>query len=199
MVYDDKEDVIPKSIQLVAGRTGREYNQRKNRKGAFWEDRYHATAVETGHHLIRCLVYIDLNMVRAGAVEHSSDWSYGGYNEIQNPKQRYTFIDRNKLTELLELNNEEQLKASHYKWVEAILKSRSNIRDSKWSESIAVGKRSFVDATQTKLGSKAIGRKKIERDGIYELRESQMPYSNLFEPENSNLSQNNNYFWSGFN
>ncbi len=31
---------IPKSIQLIAGRTGREYDQRKNRKGAFWEDRY---------------------------------------------------------------------------------------------------------------------------------------------------------------
>ena len=30
-------DVIPKSIKLVAGRTGQEYNQRKNRNGAFWE------------------------------------------------------------------------------------------------------------------------------------------------------------------
>ena len=43
--------VIPKSIQLVAGRTGQEYNERKRRKGAFWEDRYHATAVENGRHL----------------------------------------------------------------------------------------------------------------------------------------------------
>ena len=33
---------------------------------AFWEDRYHATAVQDGDHLIRCLVYIDLNMVRTG-------------------------------------------------------------------------------------------------------------------------------------
>ena len=28
-------DVLPRSLQLVAGRTGQEYNQRKNRKGAF--------------------------------------------------------------------------------------------------------------------------------------------------------------------
>ena len=27
--------VIPNSMQLVAGRTGQEYNQRKNRKGAY--------------------------------------------------------------------------------------------------------------------------------------------------------------------
>ena len=43
---------LPRSIQLVAGRTRQEYNQRKRRKGAFWEDRYHATAVETGRRLL---------------------------------------------------------------------------------------------------------------------------------------------------
>ena len=48
VVGDDDRDVIPNSIKLIAGRTGQEYNQRKNRKGAFWEDRYHATAVESG-------------------------------------------------------------------------------------------------------------------------------------------------------
>ena len=68
--------VIPKSIQLVAGRTGQEYNERKRRKGAFWEDRYHATAVENGLHLRQCLVYIDLNMVRAGVVRHPSEWHF---------------------------------------------------------------------------------------------------------------------------
>ena len=37
LVQDDGErDVIPKSIQLVAGRVGQKYNQRKKRKGAFW-------------------------------------------------------------------------------------------------------------------------------------------------------------------
>ena len=50
MIVKGNEDreVIPISIQLVAGRTGQEYNLRKRRKGAYWEDRYHATAVETG-------------------------------------------------------------------------------------------------------------------------------------------------------
>jgi len=61
---DGGRNVIPKSIQLVAGRSGQEYNERKRRKGAFWEDRYHATAVENGGHLRQCLVYIDLNMIR---------------------------------------------------------------------------------------------------------------------------------------
>ena len=47
-------------------RAAQDYNQRKGRQGAFWEDRYHATAIEVDEHLRRCLVYIDLNMVSAG-------------------------------------------------------------------------------------------------------------------------------------
>ena len=89
LVADDRDrGVIPKSIKLVAGRTGQEYNQRKNRKGAFWEDRYHATAVEEGEHLLRCLFYIDLNMIRAGVVNHPSMWPFCGYNEIQKPRKK---------------------------------------------------------------------------------------------------------------
>ncbi len=37
---------IAQSIQLIAGRTAQEFNQRKGRNSAFWQDRYHATAVE---------------------------------------------------------------------------------------------------------------------------------------------------------
>ena len=60
MVSDNgARDAIPKSLQLIAGRTGQAYNQRKKRKGAFWEDRYHATAVEGDVHLARCMVYAD--------------------------------------------------------------------------------------------------------------------------------------------
>ena len=78
LVKDTGGDVIAQSMQLIAGRTAQEYNQRKNRHGAFWEDRYHASAIEADEHLHRCLVYIDLNMVRAGAVSHPTDWEQSG-------------------------------------------------------------------------------------------------------------------------
>jgi hypothetical protein len=38
---------------LQWGRTAQEYNQRKGKQGAFWEDRYHATAVQAADHLHR--------------------------------------------------------------------------------------------------------------------------------------------------
>jgi REP element-mobilizing transposase RayT len=195
LVYDGKEDIIPKSIQLIAGRTAREYNQRKHRKGAFWEDRYHATAVKTGNHLIRCLAYIDLNMVRAGAVRHPCEWMYGGYNEIQNPKQRYTLINRQQLTTLLGIKDNDQLSEYHRNWVEAVLKNGSNQRDAKWTQSIAVGDKEFVMQTKAKLGAKAMGRKASANNEGYELRESQSPYNHVFTPEKWSLRLKNSHFW----
>jgi len=50
IVDDDSKDVISKSMQLVASRIAQEYNWRKNRKGAYWEDRYHATAIDREDH-----------------------------------------------------------------------------------------------------------------------------------------------------
>ena len=92
LVKDTSQHVIAKSLQLVAGRTAQEYNQRKQRKGAFWEDRYHATAIASDEHFLRCLVYIDMNMVRAGVVQHPGEWAHGGYREIQQPPKRYRII-----------------------------------------------------------------------------------------------------------
>jgi len=93
LIKDTGPNVIADSMQLIAGRTAQEYNQRKDRQGAFWEDRYHATAIEADEHLHRCLIYIDLNMVRAGVVSHPGEWAHSGYREIQEPPKRYAVID----------------------------------------------------------------------------------------------------------
>ena len=44
-------EIIPVSMQLAAGRTAQEFDQRKNRKGASREDRYHGAAVETNYEI----------------------------------------------------------------------------------------------------------------------------------------------------
>jgi putative transposase len=93
LVKDQGRGEIASSMQLIAGRTAQEYNQRKQRRGAYWEDRYHATAVDSGRYLAQCMVYIDLNMVRAGAVGHPGEWDVCGFNELQDPPARYRIID----------------------------------------------------------------------------------------------------------
>lgn len=174
-------EVISRSMQLVAGRTAQEFNQRKNRKGAFWEDRYHATAVETNHHLIGCLTYIDFNMVRAGAVAHPSEWESCGYGEIQAPRERYSIIDHRSLMGLLGIPSVEALRRSHSLWVEQALTRAEQVRESKWTESVAVGSSDFVETIKSKLRIRAKGRRifKTQKESI--LREPQTAYRGAFD------------------
>jgi putative transposase len=79
VVDGEDDDSVARSMQLIAGRTAQEYNLRKRRRRAYWEDRYHAAAVESGEHLHRCMTYIDLNMCRAGVVRHPDEWEWSGY------------------------------------------------------------------------------------------------------------------------
>jgi len=175
LVVDSGNNVIPKSMQLIAGRTAQEYNRRKKRLGAFWEDRYHATAVQKDHHLVKCMLYIDLNMVRAGAVDHPSQWQHCGYNEIINPPQRYQLIDRHKLKEILNITSETELIENYKHWIDDSL---NNIgREPCWSETVAVGSDSYVYQIKKELGIKARGRSVIQNGQLQELRELLHPYN----------------------
>ena len=177
LVFDTGgRNVISDSIKLVAGRTGQEYNIRKNRKGAFWEDRYHATAVESGRYLRQCIAYIDMNMVRAGVVKHPSEWAFCGYNEIQNPRKRKGILDFAKLVRLLGFESYEDLKAAHFKWIERKIQTGSSETVIKWSQSIAVGSAEYLEKVKKDLGFKAKNRKIIGSGDIFELREGQKPY-----------------------
>lgn len=187
---------IPRSMQLVAGRTAQEYNQRKRRKGAFWEDRYHATAVQTGEHLLQCMAYIDLNMVRAGVVAHPAEWECCGYTVIQNPPERYRVIDRERLAELLGFDSSEELAEQQRTWVESSFEGADERRESKWTESIAVGDQAFLKNVMKRLGIKARFRKIIEENGGYALREQDIPYKLNFNPRNGPLSIQNSYLWN---
>jgi putative transposase len=183
-------NIIPDSIKLVAGRTGQEYNSRKNRKGAFWQDRYHATAVEKNHYLRQCITYIDMNMVRAGVVDHPSKWECCGYNEIQNPKIRKGIIDFDRLTGLLGFDTYEQLKNAHFKWIESAINNENKGRETKWTQSIAVGSESYIEKVRDAIGFRARGRKVRRTGDSFELRESMGQYG----PTGS-LQSGNTFLW----
>ncbi len=154
---------IPRAMQLVAGRTGQAYNRRKGRNGAFWEDRYHATAIESGDHLWRCLVYVDLNMVRAGVVDHPRKWKWGGYQEIQKPKTRYRLIDHSSLRRLLNVASNKELAHTHRRKISSQLEI-SLERQEHFCNSLAVGSESFVEKMKALLAGRAVGRRILEAD-----------------------------------
>lgn len=191
LAKDTGEQVIARSMQLVAGRMAQEYNLRKARKGAFWEDRYHATAVEADEHLHRCLVYIDLNMVRAGVVRHPAEWTHGGYREIQDPPERYSLIDMAELSALCGFASVEEFQRTHRQWVAQALSGEMLKRDERWSEAIAVGSQAYVERVKRLLEITARHREVDEANGTYALREPLGAYTDGFDTENSALTPDN--------
>jgi REP element-mobilizing transposase RayT len=194
LVKDTGANVISESMQLIAGRIAQEYNQRKGKQGAFWEDRYHATAIEADEHLHRCLVYIDLNMVRAGVVNDPGEWKESGFSEIQKLRKRYAIIDLKSLSELSGLDVRDFQRA-HRQWIEQRMANGLAARDECWSEAIAVGSRSFVEKLKSDLGIKAVHRDVIGADGIYALRESAEAYATHFNGESEALMSQNSFLW----
>jgi len=142
------------------------------------------------------LVYIDLNMVRAGIVEHPSEWPFCGYNEIQKPRNKNVLIDYERLRKLLGFDSYDRVITYHKRWVEDYLGNGKNIRDEKWTKSIAVGSRGFVDRLKSALGVLALGRKSIETGESYQLREHSIPYSAHFGVKKGDIGPENTYIWN---
>jgi len=115
-------------------------------------------------------------MVRAGVVNHPCEWKWSGYQEIQQPRERYRLIDNKMLQKLLHVNSQTALAAVHRGWISSQLKCAPE-REERYSKSIAIGSQSFVETVQAKMGIKAIGRRRREsRSDAYELRETMERY-----------------------
>ena len=135
-------------------------------------------------------------MVRAGVVDHPKEWPFCGYNEIQNPRKRYALIDYQRLVPFLQMRGLESLQESCRNRIEEALVSREHVRERKWSESIAVGNRSFIETTMKRLGVKALGRKVYGNNEGFEIREQGVPYRADFAPQSAGLSPKNTHFWN---
>ncbi len=78
----------------------------------------------------------------------------------------------------MKIDNLDELRVSHYSWIEEKLKQNNNDRDSKWTESICVGNKSFLKIIKEKLGYRARGRSIVEDkiSSTYQLREPKAIY-----------------------
>lgn len=177
LVFDATGDEsIARALQLVQGRTAQDYNRRHGRRGAFWQDRYHAVAVDSERYLWACLVYIDLNMVRAGVVAHPRDWACCGYNDLQHPRSRDQVVELELLAEMTGCASVRALQTAHRELVETALRDGSHARDTRWTEAIAVGKDEFVNSVRSRLGLSKLQRVARADDGAAVLREVRAQY-----------------------
>ena len=107
--------------------------------------------IEDGRHLLNCLRYVDMNMVRAGVVEHPRDWRWCGYDELVGTRRRYRLIDIRQLLRSLDLDDAQDLARLHCAGVEDLILRGSLKREALWSESLAVGSQEYVETIKKDL------------------------------------------------
>lgn len=140
----DDPALISRFMHDLQGGFASHYNRIKHRSGAFWSDRFHCTLVNGADHLMNCLAYIDLNMVRAGVVGHPKDWPWCGYDEIAGLRRRYRILDIDRLLELAGHRSLGALAEAHQAAISDAIAAHRLERKSYWTQSIAVGDESFV-------------------------------------------------------
>ena len=77
LVTPQQEQALPKMMQGVGRSYVQVFNKVHGRTGTLWEGRYRSTLIQTDRYLLACMVYIDLNPVRAHRVAQPEDhvWS----------------------------------------------------------------------------------------------------------------------------
>jgi len=170
------EKRISQMMQSLEGKFAEYYNARKGRRGAFWEDRFHSTMIQEGSHLLDCMVYIDLNMVRCGVVNHPEQWEWCGYHELVGDRKRFRIIDHDLLGKLLGPLAQDFL-VSYRSEIERAIAAKRLSRESWWTESIAVGSREYVlqIEEQTRKRKKRIRSEEVG-SGYWCVREEPPPY-----------------------
>ena len=75
----ETEEGIPQLMQAVGRQYVRKFNLRHGRTGTLWEGRYRSTLIQAERYLLACMVYIDLNPVRAGMASDPADYPWSSY------------------------------------------------------------------------------------------------------------------------
>jgi putative transposase len=79
LLTPETNEGLPQMMQAVGRAYVRYFNLRHQRTGTLWEGRYRSNLIETERYLLACMVYIDLNPVRAGMVVQPVDFKWSSH------------------------------------------------------------------------------------------------------------------------
>lgn len=73
------EEGVPRMMQALGRSYVRYFNAKHGRTGTLWEGRYRSTLIQAERYLLACMVYIDLNPVRAAMVGDPADYPWSSH------------------------------------------------------------------------------------------------------------------------
>ncbi|NQU41150.1 MAG: transposase [Lentisphaerae bacterium] len=180
LVHVDSVENVSRLMHLASGSTAKRYNLRTGRTGAMWQHPYQCTIVEDGRHLLNCLTYIDLNMVRAGMVAHPREWRWCGHDELVGLRKRYRILDIERLLQSLGASSETELRRYYTEAIAERSEAALLQRESHWTDSLAVGSETFVKGTKDAYKRRwTFDLRQIsgEYKDVWTIREDQAPYN----------------------
>ena len=148
VAHADDLESISGMMHLASGSVAKLFNLRKGHLGSLWEHPFQCTLVDGREHLMNCLAYVDLNMVRAGVVKHPADWRWCGYDELAGKRSRYRFLDVERLVESLDFNSVEEFGTLYEELIRKKIEQDDLRREACWTESLAVGSREFIEKAE---------------------------------------------------
>ena len=110
LITPHTEQGISKVMQMLGRYYVQYFNHTYQRTGTLWEGRYKATLIDSDHYLLACCRYIELNPVRAGMVEHPSEYPWSSYRGNALGKQN-VMVTAHELYHELGRNPKEREKA----------------------------------------------------------------------------------------
>lgn len=79
LLTPESSDGVPRLMQALGRGYVRYFNLRHGRTGTLWEGRYRSTLIEAERYLLACMVYNDLNPIRAGLVAAPADYPWSSH------------------------------------------------------------------------------------------------------------------------
>lgn len=152
IAHVDDAGAVSSMMQLASATVARHWNRLKEHEGSFWEHPFKCTIIQSGQHLLNCMRYVSMNMVRAGVVGHPSEWHWSGEDELTGRRSRYRLLAVERMLESLEMPSMAEFQRVYREGINEQLARRRLAREAFWTEALAVGDRMFVERVANSFG-----------------------------------------------
>lgn len=88
-------------VQDLKQRFSRWYNRNNNGHGHVWSERFKSVMLQSDRALLACMVYVELNSVRAGIVKRPEEYRYCGLNEMIKGGRSSRWLDIQSLKDVI--------------------------------------------------------------------------------------------------
>ena len=152
IAHVDDPGAVSSMMQLASGTVARHWNRLKGHEGSFWEHPFKCTIIQSGQHLLNCMRYVSMNMLRAGVVSHPSEWHWCGDDELTGRRSRYRVLALERMLESLELPSMTAFQRVYGEGINELLAHRRLGREAVWTDALAVGDQTFVERVADSFG-----------------------------------------------